>query len=76
MTRPRTGRTEAAGRALPHAPDHEREATSLVEDGMAFAQALRAKAGPCAGRPVDKDYVDSLYDDGLKIAIRVSVEET
>lgn len=65
MTRRRTGMMDAAGRALPHAPDHEREATPLVEHGMAFAKALRAKAGPCAGRPVDKDYVDSLYDDDL-----------
>jgi antitoxin VapB len=54
-------KTEAVRRALLH--ELEREQPSLVERGLAFARALRAQAGP-AGRPADKDFIDSLYEDG------------
>lgn len=51
-------KTEAVRRAL----RHELEAQGLVERGLAFAAALRDQAGPDAGKPIDKAFIDSLYD--------------
>jgi len=58
----RISKTEAVRRALLHELEREGEETSLVERGMAFARALRAGA-PGKGAPVDKAFIDSLYED-------------
>ena len=36
---------------------------SLVELGMKFAEALRAKGDRSKGLPADKAFIDSLYED-------------
>lgn len=59
----RISKTEAVRRALLHELEREGQASSLVERGMAFARALRARAVPDKGAPVDKAFIDSLYED-------------
>jgi len=59
-----TGLTEAVHLALEHELGRERARPSLVEVGVAFTRALRARAAPAAGRPADKAFRDSLYEDG------------
>lgn len=59
----RISKTEAVRRALRHELEREQQAPSLVERGLDFARALRAKAGPNAGQPADKAFVDSLYGE-------------
>ena len=59
-----TGLTEAVHLALEHELDRERARPSLVEVGVAFTRALRARSDPSAGRPADKAFRDSLYEDG------------
>lgn len=56
-------KTEAVRRALRHELEREEQAPSLVERGLAFARSLQAKAGPEAGKPADKAFIDSLYGD-------------
>jgi len=60
----RVSKTEAVRRALIHELEREGAARSLVERGMSFARALRARAAPGKGRPADKAFIDSLYGDG------------
>ena len=36
---------------------------SLVELGMEFARALRAKGDSSKNLPADKEFIDSLYED-------------
>ena len=59
----RISKTEAVRRALRHELEREQQAPSLVERGLDFARSLRAKAGPNAGQPADKAFVDSLYGE-------------
>lgn len=59
----RISKTEAVRRALRHELDRAQDVPSLIERGLAFAQSLRAKAGPGAGKPIDKAFIDSLYDE-------------
>ena len=56
-------KTEAVRRALAHELEREGEAPTLVETGMAFVQALAARANAAAGKPADKAFIDSLYGD-------------
>lgn len=58
------GLTEAVHLSLEHELAREQAKPSLVEIGVAFARDLRARAGPAGGRPADKAFRDSLYDDG------------
>ncbi len=56
-------KTEAVRRALLHELERERALPSLVERGVAFARALRARAPAEAGQPADKSFIDSLYGE-------------
>lgn len=59
----RISKTEAVRRALVHELEREGAEPSLVERGIAFARALRARGNPAAGAPADKAFIDSLYGD-------------
>lgn len=58
-----TSKTEVVRQALAHELERLEGAPSLVEQGMAFAKALRARAAPDKGQPADKAFIDSLYGD-------------
>ncbi len=58
------GLTETVHAALEHELAREEGKPSLVDAGLAFARALRAKGNPAEKQPVDKDFRDSLYDHG------------
>lgn len=57
------GLTEAVHVALVHELEEEEARASLVERSREFARALRASGDPSKGLPVDKDVIDSLYED-------------
>ncbi len=59
----RVSKTEAVRRALIHELEREGAEKSLVEQGIAFVQALHRRANPARGKPVDKTFIDSLYGD-------------
>jgi len=46
-------KTEAVRQALRHELEREEGAPSLVDKGVAFARALRARSRPEAGQPAD-----------------------
>jgi antitoxin VapB len=56
-------KTEAVRQALRNELAREEAKPSLVEIGMAFARQLNAEGDPQNGQPVDKAYLDSLYED-------------
>jgi antitoxin VapB len=58
----RMSKTEVVRQALQHELEREEGKPSLVEKGVAFVQALRARAQPAVGRAADKAFIDSLYD--------------
>lgn len=60
--RHRISKTEAVRRALLHELERDGLAGSLVERGMAFTDALLARARPHAGLPADKAFIDELYE--------------
>ena len=53
--------TQAVHEALRN--ELEREQPDLVERGISFAKALRARGRLDLGKPADKDFIDSLYED-------------
>jgi antitoxin VapB len=57
-------RMEAVRRALLHELEQAQALPSLVERGLAFTRALRARAWPEAAQLADKAFIDSLYGDG------------
>ena len=57
----RASKTEVVRQALLHELERLEGAPSLVEQGVAFVRALRARAEPEKGLPADKDYIDDLY---------------
>ena len=59
----RASKTEVVRQALQHELEREEAKPSLVEKGVAFVQALKARAQPSAARAADKAFIDSLYDD-------------
>lgn len=59
----RRGLTEAVHAALLHELEREQGKPSLVELGIEFARELRARGNPKKGRPADKAFRDSLYED-------------
>ncbi|MFO1074181.1 MAG: type II toxin-antitoxin system VapB family antitoxin [Geminicoccaceae bacterium] len=61
--RHRISKTEAVRRALLHELERDRAHPTLVERGVAFARALRARADPEAARPAGKAFIDSLYEE-------------
>jgi antitoxin VapB len=58
----RVSKTEVVRQALQHELEREEGKPSLVDKGVAFAQALKARAQPAAARAADKAFIDSLYD--------------
>ncbi len=58
----RVSKTEVVRQALRHELEREEGKPSLVEKGVAFVQALKARAQPSAARAADKAFIDSLYD--------------
>jgi len=59
----KTGLTEAVHVALANELERETEKPSLVEIGMAYARQVRARGNPERGKPADKAFIDSLYED-------------
>ncbi|MER8731792.1 type II toxin-antitoxin system VapB family antitoxin [Mesorhizobium sp. M1227] len=59
----RTGLTEAVHAALKHELEREQARRSLVEIGVRFCRDLRARGKPDRGRPADKAFRDSLYEN-------------
>jgi antitoxin VapB len=57
----RVSKTEVVRQALQHELEHEDGTPSLVEKGVAFVLALKARAQPAAARAADKAFIDSLY---------------
>jgi antitoxin VapB len=58
----RVSKTEAVRQALAHEIERERGKPSLVDKGVAFVAALKARARPADGQAADKAFIDSLYD--------------
>ncbi|MFN4164788.1 MAG: type II toxin-antitoxin system VapB family antitoxin [Ferrovibrio sp.] len=59
----KVSKTEAVREALRHALERETGKPSLVEIGVDFCRALRARGNPRRGRPADKAFRDSLYEE-------------
>jgi antitoxin VapB len=59
----RVSKTEAVRRALMHELEREEAVPTLVDRGIAFACALRARGDAAAARPADKSFIDSLYGE-------------
>ena len=60
----KTGLTEAVHVALAHELEREQGKPSLVEIGVQFCRDLRARGRPARGKPADKAFRDSLYEQG------------
>jgi antitoxin VapB len=58
----RVSKTEAVRQALRRELEREEAKPSLVEKGVAFVQALKARAQPSGTHTADKAFIDSLYD--------------
>jgi antitoxin VapB len=59
----RTSKTEAVRQALLHELERAQGNSALVEAGVALCRKLRAKGNPAKGKPADKAFIDSLYED-------------
>ncbi len=59
----RVSKTEVVRQALQHELEREEARPSLVEKGVAFVRALKARAQPSAARAADRAFIDSLYDE-------------
>ncbi|SFJ59845.1 type II toxin-antitoxin system VapB family antitoxin [Bradyrhizobium sp. Gha] len=57
------GLTEAVHTALAHELEREQDKPSLVGLGVQFCRDLKAKGNPQSGKPADKAFRDSLYED-------------
>lgn len=57
------GLTEAVHTALSHELEREKAKPSLVEIGVEFCRDLRAKGNLRRGKPADKEFLNSLYED-------------
>ncbi len=58
----RTTKTEVVRQALIHELERVEGVPSLVEQGVAFAKALRSRSQIAMGQPADKAFIDGLYD--------------
>lgn len=58
----RTSKTEVVRQALMHELERIEGVPSLVEQGVAFAKALRSRSNIATGQPADKAFIDGLYD--------------
>ncbi|MGE7418642.1 type II toxin-antitoxin system VapB family antitoxin [Methylobacterium tarhaniae] len=59
----RTSKTEAVRQALQNEIAREKSKLDLVEQSVAFARKLRERGSSRQGPPVDKAFIDSLYED-------------
>ena len=59
----KVGLTEAVHDALQRELERKLNEPSLLEKSIAFARELRAKGDPAKALPVDKAFIDSLYED-------------
>lgn len=57
------GLTEAVHTALAHELEREQGRPSLVDLGVQFCRDLKATGSPQNGKPADKAFRDSLYED-------------
>jgi antitoxin VapB len=57
-----TTKTEVLKQALRHEMQREQD-DDFVERVMAFARRVKAMGDPAKIQPVDKDFIDSLYED-------------
>ena len=55
-------KTEAVKRALRRELERQAAEPGLVDQGLTFTRALRARTGPNP-KPADKPFIDSLYGD-------------
>lgn len=55
--------TRAVHIALLHEPEREEATASAAERTGEFARAFSASSDPSRGLPLDKDFIDSLYED-------------
>ena len=58
----RVSKTEAIRQALQRELDREQKRPSLVDKGVAFVQALKARSRHARPGAADKAYIDSLYE--------------
>ncbi len=56
-------KTEAVRRALRRQLEQVETSSDFVERGLAFTRALIARGDLAEGQPVDKAWIDSLYED-------------
>ncbi|WP_020179600.1 type II toxin-antitoxin system VapB family antitoxin [Methylopila sp. M107] len=59
----RVNKTEAVRQALENEIAREQEKPDLVEQIAEFVRDFHARAGPNKGLPIDKAFIDSLYED-------------
>jgi len=59
----KVGLAEAVQTALVHELEREEGKPSLVDLGVQFCRDLRAKGNPAGGKPADKVFRDSLYEE-------------
>jgi antitoxin VapB len=57
-----TTKTEVVRQALRHELERIEGVPSLVEQGVAFAKALRSRGKIASGQAADKAFIDGLYD--------------
>ena len=58
----RASKAEVVRQALTRELERVGGVPSMVEQGFAFAEALRARAGVGEVQPADKDFIDGLYE--------------
>lgn len=59
----RISKTEAVRRALRRELNEVETPSDFVERGLAFTRALIARGNRESGQPVDKAWIDSLYEE-------------
>ena len=59
----KVSKTEVVRQALLHELEREKAIPSLVERGVDFCRALRARGDHAAARTADKGFIDGLYEE-------------
>ena len=57
----KVSKTEVVRQALLHELERERATPTLVDLGVDFCRALRARGNPAGGMTADKAFIDGLY---------------
>lgn len=58
----KVSKTEAVRQALEHELERVGARPSLVQQGVDFCRALRARGNPERAQPADRAFIDSLYE--------------